>query len=195
MVPGQSYSYEDLLYRMIALSDNHARDLLLKGITDGDIAGLMAAINAREVYSNGHIYITARAYSAFFRVLYNSSLLGRSMSEYALSLLAEGYLQDGLRRDLPEGVTVASKFGVHSLDTHSGPEYQFHECGIVYQPGAPYVLCVMTKSDQTPPEGLADLVADVSRIVWSVRTHQEGARSAPTGVADPPEMSRARGRR
>jgi len=169
MVPGQAYTYEDLLYRMIALSDNHARDLLLTGITPSDLAGMMASLHAEEVQVDGRALMTPRTLSAYFRILYNSTLLGRAMSEYGLALLSESFLQDGLRKYLPPEVTVASKFGFTYAEPPS-TEVQFHECGIVYQPGSPYILCVMTRSTGETADDLVETVAAISRIVWEEKT-------------------------
>jgi hypothetical protein len=169
MVPGQAYTYEDLLYRMIALSDNHARDLLLTQISEADLAGMMASLHAEEIHTGGRVLMTPRALSTYFRVLYNSTLLGRAMSEYGLALLSDSFLEDGLRKYLPPEITVASKFGF----THAEPpstEVHFHECGIVYQPGSPYILCVMTRSASETADDLVEIVARVSRIVWEEET-------------------------
>jgi hypothetical protein len=60
-------------------------------------------------------------------------------------------------------VPVAHKFAERS-DPQTG-EKQLHDCGIVYYPRHPYLLCVMTKGPGF--EGLAGVVARVSRMVYS----------------------------
>ncbi len=164
--PGQSYTYSDLLYRMIAYSDNHAKELLMTGIGSEDVNRLMSSIHAQENLLNGLYTVSPKTYSALFRALYNASFLGRPLSEYALSLLSEGFFQGALRRHIPDDVTVASKFGHIDAGGGSGGEVQLHECGIIYQPGSPYLLCVMTKSSSAPPDRLAEIIADLSLIVW-----------------------------
>jgi hypothetical protein len=167
MVTGQAYSVEDLLFRMIAWSDNHARDLLTNGVTEGEILGIMASMNAEEIPVGGHRYVTPRGYSTYFRALYNATVLSRSYSEFALGLLSEGYNFDGMRKYFPTETVVASKFGIRSRFTPENTmDGQFHECGIVYHPRGPFLLCVMTKSELESGEELADVVADLSRIVW-----------------------------
>ena len=112
----------------------------------------------------------AKTYASIFRILFNSNFLGRGMSEYALELLTRSYFQAGIRRFIPEEVIIASKFGFnddHGDQPHSA---ELHECGIIYQPDAPYVLCVMTKSGQGDPEEMAEVIANVSRIVWITKT-------------------------
>jgi beta-lactamase class A len=169
MQAGATYTYSDLLYRMIVLSDNFAMELLMADFRPEDVKRLMATIHAEEgLSSGGEPVVSPRGYGLFFRVLYNATFLGRPMSEHALSLLSEAHFTRALRRYIPEGVTVASKFGFRLGAPEAGGT-QLHECGIVYQPGAPYLLCVMTRSDRASPDRLAELIAEISRIVWGFR--------------------------
>jgi beta-lactamase class A len=167
MVKGQSYTVRDLLFRMIAYSDNHAKELLMStGITEADLDRFTHDFNASPIYEGGLPIVNARAYSAVFRMLYNSNLLSRDMSEYALELLTKTRFQVGLRKYLPAGIPVASKYGFQSYAGPYAAKNQLHECGIVYSPGAPYILCILTKSDKQTPDALAEIIANVSRIVW-----------------------------
>ena len=165
---GATYTYSDLLYRMIALSDNFAKELLMADIRPADVNRLMATIHAEEGLLNGEPVVSPRGHGLLFRVLYNATFLARPMSEYALALLSESHFRRALRRHIPEGVTVASKFG-YRLGGPGRGGTQLHECGIVYQPDAPYVLCVMTRSDRASPDRLAEIIAEISRIVWESR--------------------------
>lgn len=160
--PGRGYAYKDLLFRMIAHSDNYAEELLMTGSSKADVDRLLQTINASDTYVGGQPYVDARTYASLFRVLYNATLLSRPMSEYALSFLAQSYLRTGLRKYIPAGVEVASKFGLHA----SPGDTQFHECGIVYHPRSPYTICIMTKSRTATPDQLAEMVASISRLVW-----------------------------
>jgi len=169
MVPGRAYSYEDLLYRMVALSDNHARDLLMAEIDESDLEGMMASIHAEEIHADNRALMTPKTYSAYFRILYNSTLLGRAMSEYGLAILSQSFLQDGLRKYLPPDITVASKFG-YTVEAAPSTEVHFHECGIVYHPAGPYILCVMTGSSQASSDDLVEVVARISQLVWEEKS-------------------------
>jgi beta-lactamase class A len=166
---GESYSYEELLRRMIVYSDNYARELLTNDVTKQDVDRMLAGIGAEEVQVGGQTFATAKAYASIFRVLYNGTWLSRPLSEFALGLLAQSEFRQGLRKHLPGDVEVASKFGLHVSDEPGSKETQFHECGIVYGE-QPYIICVMTKSAAATPDRLAGLVADISKIVWQGRT-------------------------
>jgi beta-lactamase class A len=163
----QSYSIRQLLFRMIAYSDNHAKEMLMStGITEADLDRFTHEFNANPTYEGGLPIVNAKTYSAVFRILYNSNLLSREMSEYALELLTKTRFHVGLRKYLPAGIPVASKYGFQSYAGPYAAKNQLHECGIIYTPGAPYILCILTKSDKQTPEALAEIIANISRIVW-----------------------------
>ena len=106
--------------------------------------------------------LTVQEYSRFFRVLFNASYLNSQLSEKALGYLAETDFKDGLLLAVPSLVQVAHKFGEYS----DGEEYskQLHECGIVYYPDHPYLLCIMTKGSSF--EDTDKTISDISKTVF-----------------------------
>ena len=79
------------------------------------------------------------------------------MSEKALGLLQKSEFHKGLVAGVPSGTIVAHKFG--ERDGLTIGEKQLHDCGIIYYPGNPYLLCVMTRGDNF--DELAGVVFDV----------------------------------
>ena len=138
---GRSYTREDLIRRMISYSDNEAAFLLYrKSYLDRVFEDLgMLTPGARTPRG----MISVREYASFFRVLYNASYLNAPMSEKALGHLSQTNFKRGLAAEVPREVPVAHKFGESD---HKGDK-QLHDCGIVYYPGRPYLLCVMTRGD------------------------------------------------
>jgi hypothetical protein len=62
---------------------------------------------------------------------------------------------------VPSGTVVAHKFGERVLPSKNVK--QLHDCGIVYYPQFPYVLCVMTRGNdfvtlQQAIKGVSDIV-------------------------------------
>lgn len=161
LVAGTAYTVEELLRRMITQSDNEASQLLYevvggKAVTRTyDDLGLLAPVDP-YTYS-----MRVRDYASFFRLLFNATYLSPDASEYALALLSESMFKDGLVAGVPPGVTVAHKFGERTL---GDGEQQLHDCGIVYAPDHPYILCVMTRGPSI--EQLEQVVAGISRIVY-----------------------------
>ena len=88
------------------------------------------------------------------------------MSEYALELLTKPRFTVGVGKHLPDGIPVALKYGFQSYAGPYAAKTQLHECGIVYSPGAPYMLCIPDQIRQQSPDALAEIIANISRIVW-----------------------------
>lgn len=147
MVSNQSYTIEELINRMIIYSDNDAYNDLTKNIDGNEILqtykDLDVDISQIFINPNGNI-LTVRDYASFFRILYNASYLNKDMSEKALGLLSQTEYKQGLVAGVPSKIQVAHKFGerIYS-DTN---EVQLHDCGIVYLPKRPYLLCIMTRN-------------------------------------------------
>lgn len=169
MKEGETYTVEELIERMIRYSDNNAATLLIAYMNDHVDYHIL-----NEVYTDlgidsvtlGNDFITARAYSLFFRVLYNATYLNRDMSEKALRLLSETDFTKGIRATVPEGVLVSHKFGEFSVKDTQGTllKRELHDCGIVYVPNAPYLLCIMSKGNDF--NALEAMMQSVSKTVY-----------------------------
>lgn len=161
---GQTYSARELLEIMIKYSDNQALILLHKRLPkkyQNDLYTLLGVDPKLITDPTGTL--TVRQYSIFFRVLFNASFLSRKNSEYALDLLSQSSFVDGLRSPIPAGLDVAHKFGERKI---KGDTQQFHDCGIVYFPKHPYLLCVMTRGENT--KNLIESIAETSKFVYNV---------------------------
>jgi beta-lactamase class A len=103
--------------------------------------------------------LSVRGYSSLFSALYNATYLSKDYSEEVLRWMAASEFDDGIRAGVPDEITVAHKFGEKM---EGGISRQLHDCGIVYYPGNPYSLCVMTMGDNW---------ADLERVIaWISRT-------------------------
>lgn len=146
MVSNQSYTIEELINRMIIYSDNDAYNDLTKNIDGNEILqtykDLDVDISQMFTNPNGNI-LTVKDYASFFRILYNASYLNKDMSEKALGLLSQTEYKQGLVAGVPNKIQVAHKFGERIYNDTK--EVQLHDCGIVYLPKKPYLLCVMTR--------------------------------------------------
>ncbi len=161
----QPYSVEELIKRMIIFSDNNAYRLLLDHI-DNDLVykvytDLGVDISKAKNNPTGNI-LSVSGYASFFRILYNASYLNRSMSEKALNLLSQTTFHQGLVAGVPNNVTVAHKFGERHY-TNTG-EYQLHDCGIIYVPDKPYLLCVMTRGNNF--NNLSQIISQISETIY-----------------------------
>ncbi|MHB8846644.1 MAG: serine hydrolase [Nitrospirota bacterium] len=186
---GRSYTVEELLRQMIVYSDNVATfvlgntvDLTVITRTYSDL-GLVNPYSRQSdppfVMASAAYEIPIRSYSTFFRILFNASYLSREMSEKALRLLSETDFTSGLVAGVPPGIKIAHKWGTHLSGDHQEIK-QLHDCGIVYYPEHPYMLCIMTSGPSL--EYLDDAISTVSRVVYDSidRQHQE-----PLGPVSP----------
>jgi beta-lactamase class A len=168
---GRVYSIDELLRHMIIYSDNAANFGLIQYIGDDVIEDIYKDLELATPDANGDQGYTPQEYSRIFRTLYNSTYLSRKDSERALDLLSQTTFKNGLVAGVPEGTVVAHKFGVRRLSKDriaaANGEYseqELHDCGIVYFPGQPYFLCVMTRGMEL--ENLESVIQDISAATW-----------------------------
>jgi beta-lactamase class A len=121
-------------------------------------------INMPEIYNPENV-MPVRDYASFFRILYNASYLNRDMSEQALKLLSTVEYKNGLSGGIPQTVPLSHKFGEReSLTDDKKVIRQLHDCGIVYHPKRPYLICVMTKGENF--SDLSKAIIGISKLVY-----------------------------
>ena len=154
---GKSYTVEYLIERMIEGSDNVALGLLEDNIAGADVDKVTQDLGIPTATINTpNDFMNVRNYSGLFRVLFNSSYLNRNYSEKALEILSKSEFQDGLVKEIPSNIVVSHKFGERN---QAGGLHQLHDCGIVYYPKRPYLICIMTKG-----QDFSDLVSTIDQI-------------------------------
>lgn len=161
ITPGQEYSVEELMRAMITRSDNNAALILYEFTGTEKVAKTYSDLGLASPTESADYQVEVRDYGSFFRLLYNATYLTPERSEYALALLADSTYTRGLVGGVPEGTKVAHKFGERG---YGDGILQLHDCGIIYAPGKPYMLCVMTRGDSL--QELEGTIAGISRIVY-----------------------------
>ena len=176
LTPRTSYTVEQLIEYMIRYPDNNAVQLLTQHLKDTKNSSNFTDFSA--VFSDLGIdlgtlneysdVITAQQYSLFLRALYNATDLDRTDSEHALQLLSETDFTEGIRAGVPHDVVVAEKFGEARMSDSNGTVIgkQLNECGIIYYPEHPYLLCIMTKTVGTNVPLLEKQVSTLSALVY-----------------------------
>lgn len=173
VVPDHAYTIREVLRRMIVYSDNGSKELLrryLESVSPGILDQTFIDLGISLQNPDGSQFLTVKTYASLFRALFNASYLNREMSEEALQLLSETEFSKGIVAGVPEGTEVAHKFGY--LDVHRD-EHQLHDCGIVYHPHMPYLLCIMTRGKNV--ETVTDIIAKISQRVFEEVSVREGA--------------------
>lgn len=175
---GKTYSVQELVEKMIRYSDNNSAQALTQLIGVSTLQEIFQTLGVPFVTTGNQVQklsdidkITAYQFSYFFRLLFNATYLDGDYSEKALSLLSQTEYANGIVSGVPAGTPVAHKFGLLTASTGgqvSGRE--LHDCGVVYAPRKPYLLCIMTKSN-APIADIEGFIKNVSQTVYVAVTH------------------------
>ena len=157
---GKEYTVEELIEAMITISDNNASSILSLN-TDPFLLNNFFLKLGLTIADSEENFMTTKDYASFFRILYNASYLDKDMSEKALSLMTPKLFKYGIVNTVPLEIPVASKFGIRLISEN---EKQFHDCDIVYYPGHPYSLCIMTRGDDW--ENMVMVLQNISLLVY-----------------------------
>jgi len=166
---GRSYTVEELIRRMIEFSDNNAAHLLSRTVDQTILVRTFQDLGVRRpALKVQYDFMSVKMYAAFLRILFNASYLDRDHSQQALEYLTFSTFKDGIVAGVPSYILVAHKFGEY-LAPGSDSIKQRHDCGIIYYPGSPYLLCVMSRGRDF--ETLDDIIRDISRTVYQEVDH------------------------
>lgn len=171
LTAGQEYSVRELIRQMLVYSDNSPLLQLGSAVPKDFYAKLMADIG---VYTppgkdqEERWIVNPRSYANIFRFLYNASYLDIENSQAVLDLLTETKFHNGLVAGVPKDVGVAHKFGEATvLDREEKNKLVarvLSDCGIVYKPDNPYIICIMTEGKEF--EKLEEIIGHLSREVY-----------------------------
>jgi beta-lactamase class A len=167
LVAGQNYSVQDLINKMIIDSDNGATFTLLENLNEDFLNEVYIALGIQNPGSDSADYqISDRTYALFFRILYNATYLSPESSEQALKLLSQATFADGLVAGVPDGTVVAHKYGEHILSQNGVANgVELSDCGIIYYPAHPYLLCVMTSAKDV--QTADSIISNMSRTAYA----------------------------
>lgn len=163
---GSIYTVEELITSMITESDNNAALVLVSALDKNTFREIGSDLGIDvSTDETRPVAMSAKTYGLFFRILYNSSYLARAFSERALQLLHEARFSDGLVAGVPADTVVTHKFGERK-NIYNGvvKNVELHDCGIVYYPEKPYLLCIMSRG--TNMQDLVSTIAGISRTVY-----------------------------
>ncbi len=159
---GREYSIGDLIERMMIYSDNAALTVLEDNIEPALIDKITLDLGVETATeATPEDFMSVKGYSGLFRILYNASYLEKKLSEQALEILSRTQFSNGIVAGVPKSIKVSHKFGERELP---GGVNQLHDCGIIYHPNSPFLLCVMTRGKDF--NYLAQTIAKISSITF-----------------------------
>jgi beta-lactamase class A len=155
---GYPITVKELLEIMIWDSDNTAMSALANRFKDDALYLEVTSIMGLPYPEGGIAIVSPKEYSNIFRSLYFSNYLKRSFSNLALSILLETDFNDQLVSGVPEDIKISHKFGEDAKLKY------YHDCGIIYFPEKPYILCVMSKG--STKEEANSVISNISKVVY-----------------------------
>jgi beta-lactamase class A len=170
MVIGQAYSVRRMVEDMLVYSDNRPIGPLLGFMRPDVWKKVYSDLGVRKQTDTGEEdwSVTPRAIALIFRSLYNGSYLDLGSSQELLSVMTKARYAGGLVAGVAQNIPVAHKFGEATMLDEGGVKTPvLHDCGIIYKPERPYILCVMTEGKKF--EDLESTIAKISSIVYKTQ--------------------------
>lgn len=134
---GSRHTIESLIKEVLVNSDNTAYSVLLRNLERDELDIVYKHLGLDDFFTKkGNI--SAKRYAVVMRSLYGAAFLSKEDSEKVLLWLTETPFTKYLEQGLPSEVMFAHKIGVSDVEDVS------MDAGIVYVPGRPYLLIVMT---------------------------------------------------
>ena len=162
---GSTYTLQELVEKMVVYSDNEAA-FAVRFLINRHNPTLIETLS-KDLQINSDGTTTLFDYSNIFRLLYNATFLDKEYSSRALELLTHTEFQKGLAAGIPTDIVVAHKFGFYEPPPEIDDDLRFSHCGVVYQPGHPYLLCVsMPAKDYPQTQERASQTEELSRMVY-----------------------------
>ena len=144
---GKKYTVHELLYYMIAHSDNNATWMLASRLDKSHLRKIYAELGLKAPAEfDMNILMDVKAYSTFINAIYNASNLSPEYADYAADLLRECSYKEGFYKGFPADTPMWHKFGQWKSGNH---DHELHESGLVYIKGKPYLITIMTKGKDT----------------------------------------------
>ena len=158
---GAQLSLDDVVKIMLTDSDNTAALILTRYVPEKAYEDVYNGLDITYV-GDKKFKITTKGYSSILKSLYYSSIVNMQHSQLILSYLTNSDFNSMLVAGVPSNVTVAHKIGV--IDNTDN-----HDCGIVYIPKRPYILCMFSKANTADS---SDRMKAVSKIVYDYVSSQ-----------------------
>lgn len=124
-------------------SNNTAKNVLKRQLDEMELEEIFTHVGIPNPYSDiNSPTVTPRGYGRIMKALFISTFLTKDGSQMILDSLVDARREDLIAGGVPWEVPVAHKYGER--------EDMLHDCAIVYQPGNPYLVCIMTKQILLP---------------------------------------------
>jgi beta-lactamase class A len=142
-------------------SDNTAAKMLVPYIGSVDFEAVYQGLDIDLTVDKDGAILTPKSYASIFKALYFSSVLSKDSSEEVLNYLSHSTFPDKLAAGVPSKVTIAHKIG--DFVEKNGKSEAFTDCGIIYAQRRPYLLCMVSKTDE---QTARTRMQDISKMIY-----------------------------
>jgi beta-lactamase class A len=157
---GTQLTIKDAIELALIESDNTASQALLRQIPIKNIDHVFDSLDVPKDTKDEYHIISPKNYSSILRSLYLASYLSRDTSNEILEILTRTKFNDKIAAGVPQDIKVSHKIGVfRSLENQ---DETYSDCGIIYVPRRPYLLCIMTRSTEAEAK---EYMSHISKIV------------------------------
>lgn len=162
---GTTLTVEEAVRLTLVESDNTSSNVLLAKLLPTDIDRVFDSLDVPKRKEGKFHILSPKSYASILRSLYLSSYLTQASSNEILDILTKTAFSDKLPSGVPNTIKVAHKIGV--FRSRDDLEETYSDCGIVYVPKRPYILCMMAR---VPEETAKRVMRDVSKMVYGYVT-------------------------
>lgn len=139
---GASISIHDAIEKALVESDNTAAIVIADQVGQEDFEPIYEGLDIDlKVNDQTGAIITTKHFSSILKALYYASVINKEHSNQVLDYLKKSVFQNQITAGVPSSVSVAHKIGIVEGKLYS-------DCGIVYVPQRPYLLCMISASDE-----------------------------------------------
>lgn len=159
--PGHKLTLFDAISIMLKQSDNTAARAIFDVLPEGAVENIFDQLDIPKTVNEDQPIVSAKNYSSILKSLYLSSILPKESSNKILTLLTQTDFNDRIVAGVPKGIPIAHKIGFHTYPNLD--QSIFTDCGIIYVPHRPFVLCIMVQGLE---ERAVTYMKDLAKIVY-----------------------------
>lgn len=157
---GAKIEFQEAVKLALTESDNTALLVIANNVQQQYFEDVYQGLDIDYQEKDQRVMITPKQYSSILKALYLSSVLSKESSQAILTMMTKTNFSDKLVAGIPKDILVAHKTGVYE----KGQIYQ--DCGIVYVPKRPYILCMVSRSNEfTARERMKYISEQVYRFI------------------------------
>lgn len=160
---GYEISLDEAIKRAITQSDNTAIAVIARNSKQADVLEVYEGLDINLTTSKDNIVlITLKGFSSILKSLFFASIVNKENSQHILDYMSQVEYRDAIVAGVPNDVPVAHKIGEIG-------DRLYMDCGIIYVPSRPYILCMVSATDGAEAaKRMKEVSSEVYKFVSSV---------------------------